>query len=63
MHYIQIKKQITWAMHLGHNLDDRLNQDLQLCGYVALPEERKSFMGHFGKKVQWAKEVSQFKKK
>lgn len=44
MHYIQIKKQITWAMHLGHNLDDRLNQDLQLCGYVALPEEWKSFM-------------------
>lgn len=41
MHYIQIKKQITWAMHLGHDLDGRLNQDITLR-FVALSEEWKS---------------------
>lgn len=60
MHYIHIKKQITWAMCLGHNLDDKLNQDLQLCGYVAIPEEWKSLIGHFGRKYNELKKYPHF---
>lgn len=60
MHYIQIKKQVTWAMHLGHNLDDRFKPRLTALRFMALPEEWKSFMGHLGRKYN--EEVPQLKK-